>query len=350
MIRLCFATSSLGRGGAEKQLYLLLKHLDRNRYHPEVVTFSGGPWQSEIEELGIPVHILAGRSKFARFFSCVMHIFKSRPAVVHCFGASTGFIVRAAAVLLRVPTIIASERYSVETKNALKLWVEKILGFFTHYLVCNAQHSATYYSEHKIIRPSKIRIIKNAIEESELEPWTRPPSPTLGYLANLRAGKNHEFLLHAFKVVKSQVPGAKLLLAGAGNRRPFIEDLIAALGLSGSVEVLGSIDNQSAFFSRIAVYCHVSLFEGIPNSIMEAMARGIPCVASDIPGNRELILHEQTGILVNPASVSDFSSRVIALLNSPENAAVYGRAAKAMIHHDFTIAKMVELTTALYPR
>lgn len=349
-IKLCFATSSLGKGGAEKQLYLLLKNLDRSLYSPVVITFSDGPWKSDIEALHIPVVTLRARTRIGRFFCSFAYLVRYRPHVLHCFGASAGFIVRPAAIFARIPTIIASERYVVQTKNNIKLIFEKLLGLGSDFVICNARHSATFYEEQGILPPKKIRVIRNGIESQETGEWSPPAEPCIGYLANLREGKNHEFLIHAFDAMRRRYPRLKLLLAGEGPRRKYIEKLVESLGISESVEILGTISDQSSFFKRLSVYCHVSLYEGIPNSIMEAMARGVPCVASDIPGNRELITHEISGLLVSPTSVGELSDGVLRLLSNPVLSKHFGETARQFLMDNFSIEQMVKATTNLYPK
>ncbi len=349
-VKICFATSSLGKGGAEKQLYLLLKHLDRNAFAPEVIAFADGPWMAEIQALDISVSILRAPTRRRRLWLCFRHLLKTKPQVVHCFGASAGFILRPAAILARVPRIIASERYAVETKSSLKLLSEKVLGMFTDYLICNAQHSATFYEEKAILPRRKLRVIKNGIETREIGAWKPPNAPVIGYLANLRDGKNHEFLIHAFHALKSRMPEVRLLLAGDGARRRYLESLIDSLALKDSIELLGTINDQSAFFNQISVYCHISLFEGIPNSVMEAMARGLPCIVSDIAGNRELVVHEHNGILVSPSSIAELSSAIALLLEDQATAAKYGQNARSTIAERFSVAQMIDATAALYPK
>lgn len=346
----CFAISSLNRGGAERQLFLLLKNLPRQSFRASVLSFEDGPWKPHIETLGIPVSVLSKKSRFARIVESVRLLRRLRPDVLHSYGASAGFIVRTAAICARIPVIIASERHGVESKSKFKFWVERLLGIFTTYVVCNAYHSAQFYLEKKVVPARKLKVIQNGLDPSEIAPWAPPSPPCVGYLANLRTEKNHHRLLQAFAIVHRALPSCRLILAGDGPLRAELEAALHAHAIAQNVELVGTVSDTAAFFSQISLYCHPSLVEGMPNALMEAMARGIPCVASQIPGNMELIRDGENGLLVNPSDPNEISKAIIMLLEHPEYASQLGEKGRAKISSDFSLARMVQETISLYPK
>lgn len=348
-IKILFVIVSLGRGGAEKQLFLLLSNLNRAKFIPEVLSFVDGPWRSEIEKIGISVTVFGTTNRIKVVAGIFSKVFSFKPKVLHCFGAGAGFLGRAVGIFLRVPYIIASERYAPETKSSFKIFIEKILGYFTDKLVCNAEHSAAFYKEQGIIHPSKIIVVNNGVEA--VEPYDNIKniaSPTVGYLANLRAGKNHALLIDAIALLREKFPDIKLLLAGDGIFRNDLEMLSKKYKLQDNIKFLGSITDTNSFFSQLNLYCHVSLYEGTPNAIMEAMARGIPCLATDIPGNRELIKDNETGILVKSGTPQSLASSIAEALTNSQQLYTLRENAINLIRNKYSIQGMVKATENIY--
>ncbi len=141
-----------------------------------------------------------------------------------------------------------------------------------------------------------------------------PDTPVLLCVGELNKNKNQQMLLHALAEVRRTVPDCCLLLAGDGPQLPRLQELVRELGLAEAVTFLGYTMALDRYLHMVDLAVSVSLREGLPFNIMEAMLCRVPVVASHNRGHRELICHEETGLLVSPTDPSEIARSIIALL------------------------------------
>ena len=143
----------------------------------------------------------------------------------------------------------------------------------------------------------------------------------IGMVGNLKRVKNHLFLLQAFYELKKEIDGVKLLLIGQGfsddpdNTEPEIRSFIDKHGLNDSVLLLGYRSDVNELLQIMDVFCLSSLKEGLPISIIEAMAAGVPVIGSDVEGINDVIEHGKTGILVPLNDIQKLKTGLLTLLN-----------------------------------
>jgi glycosyltransferase involved in cell wall biosynthesis len=148
--------------------------------------------------------------------------------------------------------------------------------------------------------------------------------------------------------VTREMPDTQLLLVGEGKEKKELVDLTEKLGMAKKVIFQDTVSSSSEVLSAIDVFVMPSLKEGLGLAIMEAMASGLPIVASNIGGIRSLIQDKVTGILVEPADTKGLASAIIGLLQNKEKALSLGQKAKAFIKENFSEANMVCQTEQLY--
>ena len=136
--------------------------------------------------------------------------------------------------------------------------------------------------------------------------------------------------------------------AGAGPQREKLEETVFQLGLAGRVEFLGWVDDLQSVLPRWDVFVMPSLEEGFPIAALDAMAAGLPVIASSVGGIPELVVDGETGWLVPPADVEALVSRLRPMLRSPEQRRSMGAAAQARARERFNIAQMTENFSRLY--
>ena len=130
----------------------------------------------------------------------------------------------------------------------------------------------------------------------------------IGCVGNLRQDKNHANLIKAFRIINDTIPGAKLIIAGEGQRRSELELLIASLGLDSKVSLLGARSDIPGIMHVMDIYCLPSFSEGLPLSLLEAMSAGLPVVGTDVRGIHDVVTHGITGLLVpsnNPGKLAE---------------------------------------------
>jgi glycosyltransferase involved in cell wall biosynthesis len=183
-----------------------------------------------------------------------------------------------------------------------------------------------------------------------------PPAPPrnahskiiVGTAGRLIALKGIEYLLRAAAALQPEFPALRVEIAGAGPHRAKLEETAAQLGLAGRVEFLGWVDDIHSVLPRWDVFILPSREEGFPIAALDAMAAGLPVIASSVGGVLELIVDGETGWLVPPADVDILVSRLRALLLNPEQRLSMGAAAQARVRDHFNLTQMTENFSRLY--
>jgi glycosyltransferase involved in cell wall biosynthesis len=182
-------------------------------------------------------------------------------------------------------------------------------------------------------------------------PALRPRSTSeiiLGTAGRLVELKGIEYLLSAAATLRREFPALRVEIAGAGPQREKLGRAVALAGLGGQVEFLGWIDDLASVLSRWDVFVMPSLEEGFPMAALDAMAAGLPVVATSVGGVPELIEDGKTGWLVPPRDAEALASRLRLLLCNPELRLSVGTAAYARVRDHFDAAQMTESFAQLY--
>jgi glycosyltransferase involved in cell wall biosynthesis len=180
-------------------------------------------------------------------------------------------------------------------------------------------------------------------------PRNRTPSEViLGTAGRLVELKGIEYLLRAAAALRSEFPALRVEIAGSGPQREKLEEAVAHAGLEGQVKFLGWIDDLTSLLSRWDVFVMPSLEEGFPIAALDAMAAGLPVVATSVGGVPELIEDGKTGCLVPPRDAEALASRIRTLLCNPELRASMGAAGFARMRDHFSAAQMTANFARLY--
>ncbi len=171
-----------------------------------------------------------------------------------------------------------------------------------------------------------------------------------GCIASLTPVKCHADLLDAFALLHRQMPYTRLLLIGDGPLRPQVARQIAALELDGVVSLLGDRPDVEALLPALDVAVLVSSTEGMSNAILEAMASGLPVIATDAGGNSQLVDHQVTGILVPVHEPMLLAEALRTLAEAPETRRRMGDAARIRVEREFSLDSMVQSFDQLYRR
>jgi glycosyltransferase involved in cell wall biosynthesis len=204
----------------------------------------------------------------------------------------------------------------------------------------------------------KVTLIENAVDlseakqecalDAELAALRASGKFVLGYIGRLDAGKDLETLLRA--MAEGQTPHWHVVLVGAGDHGEQLRALVAELGVADRVTFTGYREDRMAFLKGFDVFVLPSRSEGIPRCLMEAMAAGIPIVASDIPGCRNLIDGASTGLLFPVGDARALRERVVELSESPERRASLVDAARRFIETKFSCERMAKEYELLYEK
>lgn len=197
----------------------------------------------------------------------------------------------------------------------------------------------------------QIQFIPNGIDLHEV-PGGLPSTERLriGYCGRLREIKGVHVLLDSFAQLKAARPekNLQLVIAGSGDTRPALEAQARELGIDADIDWLGMIDDTSEFFRSIHVYVQPSFAEGLPNSVMEAMAAERPVVASDIGGNNDLIDDGVSGVLFPKGDAAALSDQLGRLLDDPQQCQQLARAGRALMIEQYGFASITRKLAVLY--
>jgi glycosyltransferase involved in cell wall biosynthesis len=205
--------------------------------------------------------------------------------------------------------------------------------------------------------PARIVEIPNGVDTRRFAPppdatqaaAELPAAPeTVVFLGRLEAQKGTEAMLSAWARVLSRRPSAELLIAGDGPLRDSLERRVRDLGIGDRVRFLGVCGAPDRLLQASRAFLLPSRAEGLSNALLEAMATGLPCVASRIGGNTDLIEDGRTGLLVPPEDVEALADALLAILQDPERGRRLGRAARAAVVERFGMEAVLQRYAALY--
>lgn len=357
-VRVLYVIGGLARGGAEKQLYLLLKYMDRTMFTPTVVSLSaGGAWTDSIRQLGVTVIELPRRRSFevGRFLRLYQVIRREDPVILQTFLFSDNAYGLLAGRLAGVSILIASrriDRYG-ESRVALRL-LNRLLGQWTDVIICNAERSRRHAPPSQTFRHV---VIRNGIEpliatrsSTDVRQSLRIPQSALvvGNIGRLVQGKNHRLFVEVAADLLQTRQDAFFLLIGKGPLEPDLKLLINRLGLGERVIMTGERGDIADLMGAMDVFLLTSDREGMSNVTMEAMSVGLPCVVTDAGGNEELVIHGETGYVCPLGNKLSFVANLCRLLDAPNLRQRFGANGRKRMETDFSAESMAKATQALY--
>ncbi len=203
---------------------------------------------------------------------------------------------------------------------------------------------------------ARLRIVHSCIDPARFDVAPLPRDelgvpegvPLLGNVAALVGHKDHATLLAAMPAVLSALPDLHLVIAGEGKLRPDVESLIAGLDIGGSVHLLGYRNDVPAILRTVDAFVLSSKEEGLGTSVLDAMACGLPVVATAGGGIPEMVEHERTGLLAPVQAPEALADAIVRVFREPNLAAALGSNGQALVHERFTVDKMVEGNLRVY--
>jgi glycosyltransferase involved in cell wall biosynthesis len=364
--KICYVIRQLEKGGAEKQLFYLVRGLNKDRFHPIIVCLTpGGYWKKRIKDLNVEIfEIKKGHlSLFKQLVNLVKFLRKVKPDIVHTFMITANSYGRLGALLAGVPLIIVSERNIYNIGNDKKRWqvaLDKILFPFTKILICNTNTARLNLTKKYGYQLEKILTIYNGIDITDFKRRLVSKKPSIkkfsrqvvGTVGTLKYQKNHRLFLDMARITLDhyQADNLSFIVVGDGALMGELQNYAVKRKIESKVRFLGQKNDIPMILNNMTVFANSSHYEGLCNATMEAMASGLPVVATDVGGNRELVVDGQTGFLTPPGDASALAEKVMSLLGNDALARKMGARGLEKISKSFTVERMVEQTEAVYYR
>jgi glycosyltransferase involved in cell wall biosynthesis len=363
-IRVLQLGSPTGLYGAERWILALIKHLDPEKVEPIVAVIKDAPGLDaplcrEAEKLGFRSYVIAarGRVNLSAVQQLRKYILENRIQVLHTHGYKTDLIGLMST--RGTGCRIVSTPHGWSKQADFKLMCYEFLDrcafpFFD---------AVTPLSDELFQRlraipwlNGKLRLIRNAVDTSEIEnvkdvaeelkQFRDEGNFIIGYIGQLIPRKGLDVLLDA--VSRLSFENWRLAIIGEGESRLPLESQAKDLKINDKVYFYGFREDRIAFLRGFDVFVLSSRLEGIPRCIMEAMAAGIPVIASDIPGCRDLIVHGQTGLLFPVDAGEILANRIETIASDDQIRDGLTRRGRELINSQFSAARMAEEYAGLY--
>lgn len=357
-IKLLLCIPSLVYGGAERTVVNLARYLNRSLFDIRVCCLSqGGPLMNQLEMANIKTYILGKRNRFdVRAFGRVAAVFREyQPDIIHCFLFTSAFWVAIPALLYKVPVRIYAIRNNPWQDPMIIRFLQRvfILRMF-NYLTCVSEANKRDFLKIYAYPAEKISVIRNGVimiespKVSRADPNIKMDSyPVLGVVGRLTKQKGHSYILQALKKISAEYHKASLWVVGDGPLRAELQATAEALGLNDRIIWFGNRADVFDIMAQFDIYISSSLWEGIPNALLEAMAIGKPIVATAVDGVLE-VLDSGCAVLVPPSEPEALAEAVLRLAMNPDLAASLASKARAKVQREFEICKIVKEYEKLY--
>jgi glycosyltransferase involved in cell wall biosynthesis len=203
------------------------------------------------------------------------------------------------------------------------------------------------------VEPDRIRLIHSGVDPQRFDRCADGSASTeyeavVGIIASLEERKGHRYLLEAAAMLKRRGHKVRYLLAGEGPARDQLEDKVRALNLEDEVRFCGFVSDAPGFLSQIDIFILPSLYEGLGVAVLEAMAAECPIVTTDVPGCRDLISHEASGLLVPFPAVDALASAILRLLQDRPLASRLASRALEVVTNDWHLSNTFAAYASLY--
>lgn len=397
--KVALVSSSLNRGGAERQLAYTFRGLDRKRFACELVvqrfdnrgngetymelideftdsafeiseSFSADEWSSgclnPIEE---DLLSLLPNTTIRTVRSLVLHFEKEVPDLVHCWQDQTIISASIASIMCGVPRIMGSAR-SMRPDEKSELHIRKrphlaqCMKFFLSdgrvSLTTNSQAGKTSYSEWLEISPKEISVIHNGVDFEFMEKsknsrkfnkrfkevGIKKGHKIVGGVFRLEAGKRVELWLDSFAEALKEESALRGIIVGSGRMEETIGAWIKERDLGNRVSLVGSSDDVASWLGKMDVFLLTSQTEGLPNVIIEAQGFGVPCISTDVGGAGEVIDHGKSGFVVDSSDSREIADAILMGLGRKNKS--LGIRAKRRARKIFSIDSMIKNTQNHY--
>ncbi|MDD5260033.1 MAG: glycosyltransferase family 4 protein [bacterium] len=370
-VHIMHLTTKLEFSGSEVIIHNMVKyHPDSNDRVTVCSLMDKVPYLRCLQEDNITVFVL-GRAALNGFQACclmpwyliklVKLLKKEKVTVLTIHSFLAGIIGRLAAVFVRTPLVI---RYlnNMELDLPSRIWSEKVFRYLTDHYVAISRGVMDYARNKAGLKDSQIEVVYAGVDVPVIDRITSQPAKVrkelgllaadliIGAVGRLTEQKGMSYAIQAMPLVLQEFPTAKLLIIGDGPLKDDLQQEAKKLALTEKILFLGVRDDTLALFPVFDLFILPSLWEGLGLVVVEAMLKGIPVIASDIPGVDELVQPGLTGLLVPPENSKILAEKIIGLLKDKEIQKIFVKEGRCQMENKFTAENMALGMNLVYQR
>jgi glycosyltransferase involved in cell wall biosynthesis len=348
-------------GGLEKVIATIATGLDSKKFDVEIWCLSrGGAVAEWLKQKGVRVRIFSWRTYHnpLNIVKLAMKLRESRVKIVHTHGYYAGTFGRLAAITAGISLVFAHVHTSDFTLSMRNRIIEKVLSFFTRKIICISQHVKGFVESQEGIRPEKTvlvyngtgRLFEDAANDSLVgSEKLMDDDFVIVSVGSLVENKGHHVLIESVRMLCSEKPPFKVLIAGDGPQRSVLQDYVDRCGLSSTVMFVGVVKDVRQVLRAADIFVLPTVHrEGLSLAVLEAMQHGLPVIASRIGGVPELVDDGVTGILVTPNDPRILARAIRTLADDKKLRCQMGESGGKKVDRLFRAERMIAQIESLY--
>ncbi len=345
------------KGGAERQVYELLRNIDKEKFQVDLFILHHKDIPDAIKDIGCKaagldvkrIYGISGLSAGLKF-SGFLRKEKANVLITYHFGSDIWGTIFGR--LAGVPVIISNRRDIGFWRRKYHLWAYWLINRWVDTIVTNSFTGKEIIMREEGVKDDKVTVIYNGVDIDRFTGnFIRDKvKERLGFssddfivccVGNLRSVKGHSYLIEAAPGIIKEFPNTKFMIVGSGPEEGFLANEVKRLGLTDAVVFLGSRDDIPEMISIADICALPSLSEGFSNAILEYMAAGKPVIATKSGGNPEIIEDGINGMLVDPANSAQIEEAIKGLINDSKKRIGIAESAFVKVKNKFKLSLMV---------
>jgi sugar transferase (PEP-CTERM/EpsH1 system associated) len=353
LVQVVHVVTTLAIGGLEKVVFDLARCRTKDRFGIRVICLdSSGVLEPAFSEIGVSVEVIGTVGSVpSRVMKLARRLRQLRPHVVHTHNPQAHLHGAWASRMANVPAVVHTRHGRQRAEGHVLPALSRIATAWTSRFVAVSEDAARIARDAERVPAAKLSVIHNGIDVEQFSA-DRVPRPQSGGRAisvgRLDPIKDQGTLLRAVRLVVDRMPDFRLDMVGDGPSRPELEALRETLGLADHVLFHGYQEDVRPLLVAADVFLLSSISEGVSIALLEAMACGLPAVATDVGGNREVIVPGECGCLVPAGSPEALASGMLSVLADAGSFERMRHAARRRIEEQFNLRKVVAQYETVY--
>ena len=324
--KILFVITSLGYGGAERLLIHYVSKLNKNKYDFLVCSLRDKPDDllPDISEYTPVIKLnLSNRFNPSITFKLIKLFKDFKPDLIHTHLFQPRIYATLAYLFYRNAILITQKHNNVNgIKHHIFIFFEMICISLNERVIAISESVKNSLIKFELVSPKKIFVLPNCIDYQHFNNYNvvntdieeKRDDIVIGVVGRLERQKGVKYLILAMKIILNRYPKATLDIIGDGSQLLKLQKLAEKIGISNSVKFFGKFGDVIPFYKKMDIFVLSSIYEGFGIVLLEAMATGVPVIATNVDGIKEIIIDMNNGILVptkNPKAIADAITRII---------------------------------------